>query len=156
MGLLAAVSRPDVSGRQHQLLLRLVGHGQRDVDLRKHGRPFNWLLVKYFFFPSQLDASSRLQSKTRKRAESWENVAEHLCFFFFFFSQRIETDSYATRLQRLHLSKGGTWDGRHRRWRRKPQRQITVPQCLHFMDDIIKLPRHDGAPVCLLVCVSVF
>lgn len=108
------------------------------------------------FFPSQLDASSRLQSKTRKRAESWENFAEHLCFFFFFFSQRIATDSYATRLQRLHLSKGGTWDGRHRRWRRKPQRQITVPQCLHFMDDIIKLPRHDGAPVCLYVCVSVF
>lgn len=112
------------------------------------------------FFPSQLHAktfsSSRLQSKTRKRAESWENAAEHLCFFFFFFSQRITTDSYATRLQRLHLSKGGTWDGRQRRWRRKPQRQITVPRCLHFMDNIIKLPRHDGAPVCLYVCVSVF
>lgn len=85
MGLLAAVSRPDVSGRQHQLLLRLVGHGQRDVDLRKHGRPFNWLLVKYFF-PLTI-SSSCLQSKTRKRAESWENVALHLCFFFFSFSQ---------------------------------------------------------------------
>lgn len=97
--------------------------------------------------------STRLRCKTRKQAEREEKMQSTCALSLDLAADRSRLLCNVS-LQSPRLFKGDVWNGRQQRWRQRPQRQIAVPHYLHFMDDIIKLPRQDWDQwACLCVCV---